>query len=117
MARKRNREVVEPKIGEDGAALTADRKKQLAGYVGEIEAHQRTIDIERADQKAIYDSAREAGFDIKAVRHVVKMRTWERAKLARHEAIVDVYRHALGMLADTPLGKAAIESATATPAN
>jgi hypothetical protein len=35
MARKKKAET--PKIGHNGGPLTADRKKQLEGYIGEVE--------------------------------------------------------------------------------
>lgn len=108
---KRNRKQVEPKIGDNGSPLTADRKKQLAGYVGELEIHQRKIDEERADQKLIFDSANESGFDVKAIRTVLKDRKLGRDKIEKHQAVVDVYKHALGMLADLPLGQAAMAPA------
>lgn len=114
---KRNRKTAEPKIGENGSPLTADRKKQLQGYVGEIELHQNAIDNERANQKLIFESAKDAGFDLKAIRTVLKDRKTGRDKLEKHQAVVDVYKHALGMLADLPLGEAAIKAiGTATAA-
>lgn len=109
---KRNRKTVDPKIGEDGLPLTADRKKELAGYVNELErlaAQKKEIGEQ---EKLIKESARDAGFDGKALTQTIKMRTWEREKLKRHETIVDVYRHALGDLADLPLGQSAIDRAT-----
>jgi uncharacterized protein (UPF0335 family) len=45
----------------------------------------------------VFAEAKSAGFDVKAVRQVIKMRTWEPAELEEHEALVDAYRRALGM--------------------
>ena len=50
-----------------------------------------------SDIKDIYAEAKSAGFDVKALRQVIRMRTWEPAKLDEHEQLVDVYRRALGM--------------------
>ena len=111
---KRNRKSVEPKIGENGSPLTADRKKQLAGYIGELEIHQREIDAAKGDQKLIFDSAKDAGFDTKAIRTVLKDRKTGRDKIEKHQAVVDVYKHALGMLSDLPLGVAAMQRAGLT---
>lgn len=113
---KRNRQVPEPKIGEDGSPITADRKEQLAGYISEIERAQAEIDVLRGDQKAMFDSAKDAGFHTKAIRTVLKDRKTGRAKVEQLQLVVDVYKHALGMLADLPLGEAAIERATAVHA-
>lgn len=108
---KRNHDVIEPKIGEDGAPLTADQKRQLAAYIGEFEVSQREIDSAREDQKTVMGSAKEAGFDTKAMRTVLKQRRADRKVLEKHLATVDVYKHALGELADLPLGQAAINKA------
>lgn len=110
---KRNRKSVEPKIGENGSPLTEDRKKQLAGYISEIELHQAVIDRERQDQKLIFDSAKDAGFDVRAMRVALKDRKTGRDKVEQLQAVVDVYKHALGDLADLPLGQAAINRAVA----
>ena len=110
---RRNRKSVEPKIGENGSPLTADRKKQLAGYVSELELHQAVIDRERADQKLIFDSAKDAGFHVGAIRIALKDRKTGRDKVEQLQAVVDIYKHALGDLADLPLGEAAINRAVA----
>lgn len=106
MARKRNRANPEPKIGQDGAALTDDRKRQLSGYVREIErwnAEKATI---QADIGQIFNSAKEAGFDTKAMRAIIKTRKQSKAEREAFEAIVDVYMLALGDFATTDLGRA-----------
>jgi uncharacterized protein (UPF0335 family) len=109
---RRNRKAVEPKIGENGSPLTADRKKQLHGYISEYEVHQRVVDREKTDQALILESAKDAGFDVSAIRAVIKDRKIGRDKVAKRQAVIDVYKHALGELADMPLGQAAINAAT-----
>lgn len=86
-------------------------KDQLKAMVERIERLTEEKKAISDDIRDVYAEAKGTGFDVKALRQVIKMRTWDRAKLAEHEAIVDAYRHALGMLADTPLGQAAIERA------
>lgn len=108
---KRNKKEVEPKIGQDGAALTDDRKKQLAGYVSEIERWEGEKATIQADISEIYKSATETGFDTKAIRAVVKERKKTKQQREAFDAVCDVYRLALGMLADTPLGRAAVDGA------
>jgi uncharacterized protein (UPF0335 family) len=106
---RRNRKNVEPKIGQDGAALTADRKQQLAGYITEIERHESQKATIQADIGLCFNSAKDAGFDTKAMRAVLKDRKKSKAEREAFEAVVDVYKHALGMLADLPLGQAAMD--------
>lgn len=99
---------MEPKIGQDGAALTDDRKKQLGGYVSEIERWETEKATIQADIGQIYKSAKDTGFDTRAIRTIIKERKKSKAEREAHDAVCDVYRLALGMLADTPLGTAAM---------
>jgi uncharacterized protein (UPF0335 family) len=66
-----------------------------------------------ADIKDVYAEAKGNGYDVKALRAVIRRRKQDAAALAEHEAILETYMLALGMLADLPLGQAAIERATA----
>lgn len=106
MARKKKQ--AEPKIGHNGGPLMADQKRQLDGYVSEIERSEAQKKIIVDDIGAIYASATDAGFDTKAIRHIIKVRKADRDKQAALENAVDVYKHALGMLSDLPLGIAAL---------
>jgi uncharacterized protein (UPF0335 family) len=108
MARKKMIIEAEPKIGHNGGPMTEERKKQLNGYISEIERWEREKAIIQADIGEIYNAAKESNFDVKAIRVVVKERKIEKAKREAFEAVCDVYKHALGMLADLPLGQAAM---------
>lgn len=110
MARnKRNHSNPEPKIGQDGAALTDDRKKQLHGYITEIERWNTEKATIQADIGQIFNSAKDAGFDIKAMRSIIKTRKQSKAEREAHEAICDVYMHALGDFATTELGRSTMD--------
>lgn len=98
----------EPSIGHNGGPLDNERKKQLEGYVSEIERSEVQKKEIVDDISAIYSSAKDAGFDTKAVRHIIRVRKADREKQQALENAVEVYKHALGMLADLPLGQAAI---------
>jgi uncharacterized protein (UPF0335 family) len=63
------------------------------------------------DISEIYREAKSNGFDTKIIKKIVAMRKKDPNKLAEEQAIMDTYMAALGMLADTPLGQAAIDSA------
>ncbi|CAL8974518.1 hypothetical protein RHODGE_RHODGE_03301 [Rhodoplanes serenus] len=65
------------------------------------------------DIKDVFAEAKGKGYDVKALRAVIRLRKQDKDERAEHEAIVETYMHALGMLADTPLGRAAIERAVA----
>lgn len=63
------------------------------------------------DIKDVYTEAKSRGFDAKAMRVIVRERKMDKAAREEREAILDVYRSALGLLADTPLGQAALRAA------
>jgi len=109
MARKKKQADIEDvKIGHNGGPISDERKKQLAGYVSEIERWEGEKATIQADIGLIFNAAKDAGFDTKAMRAVIKDRKKSRAERDAFEAICDAYKLALGMLADTPLGMAAM---------
>jgi uncharacterized protein (UPF0335 family) len=59
--------------------------------------------------REIYAEAKGHGFDPKIIRKVVAIRKKDKAKLEEEQVLIDIYLNALGQLADTPLGKAAIK--------
>lgn len=104
----------EPKIGHNGGPINEERKKQLAGYVSEIERWEGEKATIQADIGLIFNAAKDAGFDTKAIRAVIKDRKKSRAEREAFEAVCDAYKFALGMLADLPLGQAAMPRAHPT---
>ena len=81
---------------------------QLQSIVERIEK----LEAEKADLadliKDIYVEAKANGFDAKILRKVVSLRKKDASERQTEEALLATYMNALGMLADTPLGKAAI---------
>jgi uncharacterized protein (UPF0335 family) len=81
-----------------------------------IERYER-LDEEKAaiatDQKDVLAEAKSNGFDVAAIRAIIKMRKEDATKRQEREAILETYMNALGMLSDLPLGQAAIERAVA----
>lgn len=82
---------------------------QLQSIVERIER----LEIEKAaianDIKDVYTEAKGNGFDAKILKQVIALRKKDSAKRAEEQAVLATYMSALGMLADTPLGRAAIE--------
>lgn len=101
----------EPKLGHNGGPLMADQQKQLHGYISEIERQEVMKQEILDDIGMIYSSAKDAGFDTKAMRNLVRIRKADRDKQQKFENALDVYRHALGMLAELPLGQAGLRRA------
>ena len=77
---------------------------------GNVAAEQLRLFIERIerleeekkgiadDVKDVYAEAKANGFDIKALRAVVRLRKQDVEERKEHEAILDTYLNALGML-------------------
>jgi len=97
----------EPAIGHN-SNLSGPQRKAMVGYVREIELLAEKMKTIQADITATFKDAKEQGFDTKAMRHVIKMRRMEQDARDAFENAIDSYKHALGMLADTPLGDAAM---------
>ena len=81
----------------------------LRSMVERIERLDEEIKSLKADQKDIYAEAKSAGYNTTALRALIRMRAEDQTKRETREALVETYRRALGMLADTPLGQAAME--------
>ena len=82
---------------------------QLQSIISRIE-QQEAEKAEIAESiKEIYFEAKSDGFDPKIIKKIIALRKQDADKRAREQAILDTYLTALGMLADLPLGKAAVE--------
>lgn len=84
---------------------------QLNNIVQRIEKLEDERDDLRLSIKDIYTEAKSLGFDVKVLKKVVAMRKQDTEKRQYEQAMIDSYMAALGMLADTPLGRASIERA------
>ena len=90
----------------DNSAVNAGQLRALIERVEKLEEEKRAI---ADDIKDVYAEAKGSGFDAKILRKVVALRKMDRDKRAEEEAVLDCYLAALGMLADLPLGQAAID--------
>lgn len=88
--------------------VAAGDNGQLAAIIERIERLEAEKAQTAEDIREIYAEAKDNGFDTKAMRAIVKRRAADADKLADHEALVEVYMHALGMISDLPLGQAAM---------
>ena len=84
-------------------------KGMLASYVERIEALEAEKKGLADDIKDIYTEVRAAGLSAKHVRAIIKERRQDPAERRAFEETLDQYRAALGMLADSPLGAAAMK--------
>jgi uncharacterized protein (UPF0335 family) len=98
----------EARIGHNGS-LSAAESKKFKGFVSEIERVSQEMRDLSGERAAIYKRAKEEGFDTRAVREVLRMRRLPDETRTTLLNTVDAYMDTLGMLADTPLGMAAID--------
>lgn len=87
--------------------------EQLQSIVNRIENLEADKKNVADDIKEMYAEAKASGFDPKIIREIVRLRKKSAAERAESEALRDTYMAALGMLAGTPLGEAAMQRAAA----
>jgi uncharacterized protein (UPF0335 family) len=79
-------------------ATTANfAKGQLKSFVERIEKLEEEKKALAEDVREVYAEAKGVGFDIKALRTVVRLRMQDSEERKEHEALVDLYRNALGL--------------------
>lgn len=89
--------------------------ESLNRYVSRVEAlHDERGEL-NASIKEVYEEAKNAGFVTGIIRQIVKERRMVETERHDHYALLDAYRAALGMLAETPLGEAAMRRAAEKP--
>lgn len=89
-----------------GHNMAADRLKSIIDRIERLEEERKHL---QGDIKDIYTEAKSAGFDTKVLRMLIAARKKDQAEWEEQQALLETYMKALGQLADTPLGKAAME--------
>jgi len=84
-------------------------KDQLKSIVERVERLEEQKAEIASDIRDVYAEAKGNGYDVKALRTIVRMRKQDANERAEQEAILETYMAALGMLVGTPLGDAAME--------
>ena len=74
-------------------------KDQLKAFVERIERLEEEKKTISDDIRDVYAESKANGFDVKALRQVVKLRKQDVNERNEQQAILDTYMHALGMLA------------------
>jgi uncharacterized protein (UPF0335 family) len=100
-------------IGHNSAGIDSAAKDQIKSIIERVERLEEEKKTIGDDIRDVYTEAKGNGYDVKALRTIVRMRKQDADARREQETILDLYMHALGMLADTPLGQAAIGRATA----
>lgn len=74
--------------------IAADRLRSLIERVERLEEERKAL---AGDIKDIFAEAKSAGFDVKVIRQLIRIRKQEPADVEEHESLLDLYRRALGM--------------------
>jgi uncharacterized protein (UPF0335 family) len=73
-------------------------KDQLKAFVERIEKLEEEKKAISDDIRDVYAESKANGFDVKALRQIIKLRKQEPTEREEQEAILETYMHALGML-------------------
>ena len=77
------------------ARIAKDHLKAFVERIERLEEEKKTI---ADDIRDVYAEAKANGFDTKALRVVIRMRKEDAGERKEHEAILETYLHALGMI-------------------
>ncbi|MGA9012938.1 MAG: DUF2312 domain-containing protein [Acetobacteraceae bacterium] len=74
--------------------IAADRLRSIVDRIERLEEERKALG---GDIRDIYAEAKSAGFDVKVLRQLIRVRRQEAADVEEQESLLDVYRRALGM--------------------
>ncbi len=74
--------------------IAADRLRSIVDRIERLEEERKALG---GDIRDIYAEAKSAGFDVKVLRQLIRVRRQEAADVEEQETLLDVYRRALGM--------------------
>jgi uncharacterized protein (UPF0335 family) len=83
---------------EPNTAATRFAKDQLKAFVERIERLEEEKKALSDDIRDVYGEAKGNGYDVKALRAVVRLRKQDKDERMEHEAVLETYMHALGMI-------------------
>jgi uncharacterized protein (UPF0335 family) len=74
--------------------IAGERLRSIIERIERLEEERKAL---ASDIKDIYSEAKSAGFDIKVIRQLIRIRKQEPAEVEEQETLLDVYRRAIGM--------------------
>jgi uncharacterized protein (UPF0335 family) len=84
-----------PEKEQSSVRFAKDQLKSIVERIEKLEEEKKTISDDIRD---VYAEAKANGFDVKALRSIIKLRKIEPTERDEQEAILETYMHALGML-------------------
>lgn len=86
--------MAEDSITESSQTVAAGQLRALVERIERLEEEKKTISD---DIKDVYAEAKATGFDTKALRTIIRLRKKDKAEREEEEAMLDLYKAALGM--------------------
>jgi uncharacterized protein (UPF0335 family) len=74
--------------------IATERLRSLVERIERLEEERKALG---ADIRDIYAEAKSAGFDVKVMRQLIRLRRQEPQAVEEQETLLDLYRRALGM--------------------
>ncbi len=78
----------------DGGGIAAQRLRSFVERVERLEEEKAAL---AADIREVYAEAKGDGFDVKTMRQIVRLRKLDSSDRAEQEALLDLYKAALGL--------------------
>ncbi len=75
--------------------ISADRLKSFVERIEKLEEERKAIS---GDIRDVYSEAKGVGYDVKTMRKIISIRKVDAAERDEQEQLLDVYKHALGMV-------------------
>ena len=78
----------------DAGGVAGDRLRTIIERIERLEDEKKALSD---DIREVYSEAKGAGFDVKVIRQVVRLRKMDATDRSEMEQVLDVYKRALGM--------------------
>ena len=79
----------------DVDGISGDYLKQYIERIERLEEEKSGIASDISD---VYSEAKGNGFDVKIIRQIVRLRKLDKSELEEQETLLDLYKHAIGMV-------------------
>lgn len=86
--------------------MSSNTGAMLKSYIERIERLNAEISVLQSDRRDIYTEAKGNGFDVKALRALIRERASDPLEVENMQMLIDTYKAAIGQLDGTPLGSA-----------
>ena len=81
-------------VEEKPSNIAGERLRSIIERIERLEEERKAL---ANDIKDIYSEAKSAGFDVKVIRQLIRIRKQEPAEVEEQETLLDIYRRAIGM--------------------